>query len=330
MFTFQMPPLDWRKVKIPKKSGGFRDISIPNDELKEVQRSILTYLYNNRALRPSAFAHGFVPYRNTCTGAMRHDRKAEVILCMDVKDFFDNFPVEPVRKRLLEGGIGYLLVEDILKACMLEGAFPQGSPCSPYLTNVGMFEVDLLLSAYAKNKGFSYSRYADDITLARLADSPVALKKNYKNMFYGVEKILQSRLGLQLNHKKDHEIWLRGSEKRRITGVVIRKDGLGYNAPKAMRKTQRAATYNLAKKLEAQSGIPLPEDFASWQQLYGYVQYFDYIRSYSDQEAATADPCIQTGPFEYLCSIFKPIKKENTQWQPTQQTNQTPAPLLPF
>ena len=317
MFSFKMPPLDWRKIKIPKKSGGYRDISIPNDELKEVQRSILNYLYQNKQLRPSAFAHGFVPFRNTCTGAAKHSRTAEVIICMDVKHFFDTFPVEPVRKRLLEGGIGCLLVEDILKACMFEGAFPQGSPCSPYLTNIGMFEVDLIISSYAKKQGFSYSRYADDITLARLPETDVALKKNYKYIFYGIEKILQNRLGLKLNHKKDHEIWLKGSEKRRVTGVVIRKDGLGYNAPKRMRRNQRAATYNLAKKLEAQGGIPQLEDFAAWNKLYGYVQYMDYIRSYSDPEVATADPNIQTIPFEYLCGIFKAETKtkEMEEWK---------------
>ena len=317
MFTFTMPSLEWQKIKIPKKSGGLRSISIPNDELKEVQRAILQYLYNNRELRPSAFAHGFVPNRNTCTGAIRHDRNADVILCMDAKDFFDNFPVEPIKERLIASGIGHALVEDILTACMLEGSFPQGSPCSPYLTNIGMFETDLMISAYAKKQGFSYSRYADDITLARLPDATGELRKHYKFIFHGIETILKNKLGLRLNHKKDHEIWLRGSEQRRVTGVVIRKDGLGYNAPKRMRRTQRAACFNLAKKLESQNGVPFSEDFAAWQQLYGYVQYFDYIRSHSDEEVAGADPCIQSNPFEYLCKIFKPEKnvKENEQWK---------------
>lgn len=305
MFDFDMPPLDWRTAVIPKKSGGIRKLRIPNDELKRVQRDILNYLYTVKELRPSGFAHGFVPFRNTCTGAMRHDRKAEVILCMDVQDFFDNFPVEPVRQALLNAHIGRVLTDKIITACTCDGSFPQGGPCSPYLTNIGMKEVDLLISAYAANNGFNYSRYADDIALSRDPHTTVPEKRNYKHIFFGVEKILKERLGLHLKHKKDHTIWLHSKKApRRITGVVIRKDGTGYNAPMKMRKLCRAMLHRLYQRISDRNGVVLDSDWVDWRKVLGYVQYFDRIRAYSEPESATADPKIPENQFNYLAARF--------------------------
>ena len=283
---------------------------IPNDELKGVQRDILNYLYKVKELKPSGFAHGFVPFRNTCTGVARHNRTAEVILCMDVKDFFDHFPVEPVRAALIEAGIGRVLTDKIITACTCDGSFPQGGPCSPYLTNIGMKEVDLLISAYAKNQGFLYSRYADDITFSRDQTTDIPLKRNYVYIFYGVEKILRDRLGLRINHRKDHQIWLKGREARRVTGVVIRKDGLGYNAPMKMRRLGRAMLHNLYRKIEDRNGVVLDSDWAEWRKVLGYIQYFDKIRSYSDEEVAGADPKIPERQFNYLAARFGMKRRE--------------------
>ncbi len=104
-----------------------------------------------------------------------------------------------------------------------------------------MKEVDLLISAYANNQGFLYSRYADDITFSRDQNTDIPLKRNYVYVFYGVEKILRERLGLRINHRKDHQIWLKGREARRVTGVVIRKDGLGYLSASLLHNKRSAA-----------------------------------------------------------------------------------------
>lgn len=317
MFDFEMPPLDWRDATIPKRSGGVRQIHIPNDELKETQRSILRYLYTVPGLRPSKYAHGFVPYRNTATGASQHDKLADVIICMDVRSFFDNFPAEPVRKRMIEAGVGAVLVDKIIESCSYNGAFPQGGPCSPCLTNIGMFEADHIIAAYARNNGLAYSRYADDITLSRSPGTDVDLKKDYTFVYYAIDTILREHLGLTLKRSKSHTIWRSGSSPRRITGVVIRKDGMGYNAPKNMRRMARAAAHNLHKKLMSQNGVPCPEDWKEWCKVVGYIQYFDYLRSYGEGAAATADPMIQEEGFAHLCWAFD-YKKERTNGRATE------------
>lgn len=311
MFDFELDGLDlsWRVCRIPKpkKPGEFRKITIPNDSLKGVQRDILKFLYSVKELRPSCFAHGFVPFRNTSTGVKMHDRIADVILCMDVKDFFDTFPLQPIRDRLTGAGISDHLADRILKACSFNNTIPQGGPCSPYLTNIGMFETDLKLSSFAARNGFSYSRYADDLTFSKRLgpanDREVA--GGFKYFFKGVDTLLKNSLGIELKWRKNHVIMLNSPVKRRVLGIVIRKDGLGYNAPKEMRRKARAMLCSLAHKIQGQGGVPSPEDAHSWAVVRGYVRYMDNIRSYSQEEAASADPVVQERYWNYLKGIFE-------------------------
>lgn len=307
MFDFEMPPLTWREARIPKKSGGFRKLEIPNDELKAVQRTILQYLYRNKALKPSALAHGFVPFRNTCTALTHHNTLAPVILCMDIHDFFGTFPIEPVRLRMVAAGVPATLVDKILEACTYKGHFPQGAPTSPYLTNIGMLDTDRVLAAYAKRHGYIYTRYADDITFSYKANEHP--EKGQVNIFYGVEKILSSMLGIHLKKSKSHIIDIKGRAARRVTGVVIRKDGLGFNAPRRMRKNIRAGIHNLAQRIRGHKGRVYDEDHQKWKELLGYVRYMDTLRSYSpSSQVAGADPTVNETDWNYLCIKFNYMK----------------------
>lgn len=311
MFDFDMPPLDWRSATIPKKSGGVRHIRIPNPQLMEVQRQILQYLYllyRAGKLEISGAAHGFVPFRNTCSSLTRHSLLSDVFLCCDVKDFFDSFPVGPVREKLLAAGIGPYLTNKILTACTFEGHFPQGSPASPWLTNVGMVDCDRMISAFAKRNGFLYTRYADDITLSVQPGVEDVDKKKWGHVFYQLEAILNTALGLRLKHRKDHVI-IRGTRsKPKILGVVLRQDQLGYNADKRLRKNIRAAVHNLACKIRDAGGAIYPEDKTKWHHIYGSAQYMDYVRSFSQEGVNGADPVIGEDDFNYLLTKFKPIQ----------------------
>ena len=308
MFNFELPPLTWREARIPKKSGGFRKLEIPNDELKALQRQILQYLYRNKELRPSAMAHGFVPHRNTCTALTHHNTKAPVILCMDIHDFFGTFPIEPVRARMIGAGIPATTVEKILTACTYKGHFPQGAPTSPYLTNVGMLDTDRVLAAYAKKHGYIYTRYADDLTFS-LREGETLKNKRQAYFFFGVEKILSVMLGIHLKKAKSHEIRINSRAARRVTGVVIRKDGLGFNAPRRMRKNTRAGIHNLAERIRKNNGRVFGEDHATWRKLLGSILYMDNLRSYSPSEQVSgADPVIQETDFRYLCEKFNYTK----------------------
>lgn len=323
MFDFDLPEsLDWRDARIPKpgKPGEFRKIAIPNPELMALQRDLLSnYLTRTEGLMASPFAHGFVNGRSTITGVRRLNRNAPVILRMDAKDFFDNFPVEEVRRRMVAQGERALLVDKLLVACTYRGRLPQGGPCSPFLTNVGMYETDCCLAAYAKKHGFSYIRYADDLVFAMegSVDDPMndpevyAVEddetgktlfrpRRYGWFFRGVSEILGARLGIRLNRKKNKVIRLHGRCPRRVLGVVIRKDGAGYNAPRAMRRMARAMLCNLYRKVMAQGGVAVPGDHLKWMQVRGYAAYFDGLRYGGYGDAGRADPVLQEKFWNYL------------------------------
>lgn len=302
-------PLDWRECRIPKpkKPGQFRKLAIPNDELKAVQEDILQYLYSLKGIWASGFAFGFVPNRNAIESVARHPRKADIIICMDIKDFFDNFPLQPIRDRLIKGGVSPERTDRILQLCTYKGTVPQGGPCSPWLTNLGMLDADIVISRFAKKQGFTYTRYADDLTFsidAMAQGQPV--KKAYVRMFRGVELILKRFLKLRLNYKKSHVIRFHGNKKRQILGVTISKTGDGYNAPKSMRRTIRAEVCNFANKLRNNGGRFAPEDWKQWMHIKGSVLYCDTVRSYSaTEEASTADPKIQARHWNSLWSSLE-------------------------
>lgn len=294
--------MSWRTATIPKKSGGKRKLCIPNDDLKMIQRQILEYLYTIPSIKISKCAHGFVPYRNTSTGIIRHDKNYSVILCMDIKDFFDNFPLKAVEDALVSSGMYPAEAKNILKLCSYNNGLPQGGPCSPYLTNIGMFKVDCIIKAFATKYGFKYSRYADDITLSSTKEYERLY--SFKWVFKAINKILNDNLNLYLKKSKSHIIWRNSRISPRVTGIVIRGDSNGYNAPKKFRYNTRAAVYNLATSIMKKGNKPDTEDFIEWRKILGRVQYMDKLRSYSEEGFNTADPKIQLKYFKYLTEVF--------------------------
>lgn len=164
------PKKRYKHFTIPKKSGGVRDISAPVKGLK----CMLTYL--NVVLQamyePSDAAMGFVPGRSIADNAAVHVGKYYVFNT-DLKDFFPSIHQARIWKVLQLKP--FSLNEDLASViaglcCMLDangnGVLPQGSPCSPILTNIICRQLDRRLSGLAKRFNLRYTRYADDITFS--------------------------------------------------------------------------------------------------------------------------------------------------------------------
>lgn len=193
------PPDKWRAAAIPKKDGSLRYLLIPNDELKQRQREILDYLYKAH-LRVHEAAVGFMPNKCTLNGCLQHAADAQVIINLDVHDFFPSFPVDKVRS-VLTNQLGAAVADYIVDIATFKGKhrqqLPQGAPTSPYLTNIALYKFDYNMAANAKRRGFTYTRYADDITLASSSE----MRVNYiKTLIHGTERRLRA-LGLTLSRK---------------------------------------------------------------------------------------------------------------------------------
>ena len=303
------PPLDWRACAIPKKSGGVRYLLIPNDELKAVQKHILAELYEHPELCPGKHAHGFVPYRNIMTGAQMHKLDSPVIINIDIKNFFPSFPVKAIQEQLMLSNLLPSEIAYIMKHCVHTNKedkkqCPQGAPTSPMLTNIGMRPLDAALTTLADKYGYTYSRYADDITLAANPEDPSfndnGGKKNH--IIRAVEHILDS-YGLKINWKKV-SVAYRNSPRvaRRVTGVGLRGDGHGYNARPQLRHKARCLTHILWKRI--QEGVPREELESLYWQVMGIIKFCDYVRSFSEEGYNDADPKIDPVKFKAIQEFF--------------------------
>lgn len=159
---------------IPKRSGGHRTISAPRDELKQLQRRLSDRLQDCLAEIEIArkvqvpIAHGFKRGASITTNASVH-RRRRYVLNLDLSDFFGTINFGRVRGFFLKNR-DFQLAPDIATliaqiACH-NNALPQGSPCSPVISNLIVNILDMHLVTLARATGCAYSRYADDLTFS--------------------------------------------------------------------------------------------------------------------------------------------------------------------
>ena len=161
----------YHTFKIPKRSGGFRDICAPDDTLKEAQEKILKLFTKNFKFLPHNAAHGFTRKRNCKTALEVHKTNgSRWFLKLDIKDFFPSTTKELLKETMKVVYpfclIPEYVVNQMLEICTLNGTTPQGAPTSPMLTNMVMVPKDVQITNYCKEHNLIYTRYADDILIS--------------------------------------------------------------------------------------------------------------------------------------------------------------------
>ena len=82
----------YRKAKLPKKSGGYRNLSVPDEILKTIQRQISEILLIHMPVSGYAKAYRFGS--STLRNAKYHVGK-QMVLKLDILHFFDSLEREP-------------------------------------------------------------------------------------------------------------------------------------------------------------------------------------------------------------------------------------------
>lgn len=171
---FQTPAKDrYTTFDIPKKSGGMRTIKAPDAKLKKLQSHLSHLLYEcleeiekDRDAKPLSF--GFRRDRWIADNATRHKRRRWV-LNLDLVDFFPSFNFGRVRGYFLKDksfALNPEVATTIAQIACDGTALPQGSPCSPVISELIAQILDMRLVRLAKKYGVTYTRYADDITFS--------------------------------------------------------------------------------------------------------------------------------------------------------------------
>lgn len=226
----------YKTFTIPKKSGGVRVIHAPVKLLKSFQ----TYL--NRILQAFYDAPdcvtGFVPSKSILNNAEHHIGQ-NYVFNSDLKDFFPsitqarvwgalktrpfNFPESIASaiagicciKEAVEKEEDYSEAEAFdAPARAVRYVLPQGSPCSPVLTNIVCHNLDWKLSGLARRFHLCYSRYADDITFS----SPHNVYQEDGEFIKEFRRIVAGQ-NFTINEKKTR-LQKRG-ERQEVTGLVV-------------------------------------------------------------------------------------------------------------
>ena len=219
----------YKRFYIRKKRGGKRLISAPMPRLKKAQHWILQNILNKVTLHSAA--HGFVTQRSIVTNATPH-LKAELVVNIDLKDFFPTIQYRRVKGIFRALGysekiatvLGLLCTESEVDQIALDGrnyfvakgerVLPQGAPTSPALTNILCRKLDARLQGLAQKYGFTYTRYADDMTFSTSGEA----RQHLTQLLANVRRIIKDE-GLVL-HPDKLRIMRKGA-RREVTGVVV-------------------------------------------------------------------------------------------------------------
>ena len=217
---------------IDKKSGGKRTIKAPIPKLKKLQSHLSHLLYQcldeiekDRAAKPISF--GFRKDRSIAENAARHKRR-RWILNLDLEDFFPSFNFGRVRGFFLKDQAFALHPEvatTIAQIACDGTALPQGSPCSPVISELIAQILDMRLVRLAKKYNVTYTRYADDITFSTSQkEFPVglAVQDVVDPSIWALSDELISKIigsGFVINNAKTR-MHFRGS-RQMVTGLVV-------------------------------------------------------------------------------------------------------------
>ena len=236
----------YRSFKIPKRSGGLRQINAPEGELMTALRELKFILEQKLYANYHTTAFAYIKGRSTIDAVKRHQQnKSRWFLKLDFHDFFGSTTLEFVMKQMetifpfneiLKSERGRAAIKSALSLCFLNGGLPQGTPISPTLTNLMMIPFDHQLAKAMREHTphICYTRYADDLLLSsdlsfkwtEVQQQVIDLLKQINAPFqlntsktrYGSSAGRNWNLGVMLN--KDNEITIGHSKKKLLKAML--------------------------------------------------------------------------------------------------------------
>jgi len=206
-------------------------------------------------------AFAYVRGRSTIDAIKRHQRnESKWFLKLDFADFFGSTTPEFVLdmmsqlfpfSEMVRYAAGRNALSKALSLCFLNNGLPQGTPISPFLTNVMMIAIDHKISNSLRNfdsRRFVYTRYADDLLISCKIDfdkdkvqqfiidtlaefnAPFSIKPEKTR--YGSSAGRNWNLGLMLN--KENQITIGHKRKKEFKAMLdnyirSRKSGNGWS-----------------------------------------------------------------------------------------------------
>lgn len=211
---------------ILKRNGKKRQINEPYPTLKEIQYWIMNNILKERNI--SKYAKAYVPNAGIIDNVKFH-KNQNVIIKLDIKNFFDSITFKDIYTIYRQFGYTKNVSHLLANLCTLNNRLPQGSPCSPILSNIFFKSIDERIGAYLRSLNYRYTRYSDDITI-----SGDIKNEQIHAIICFIEKILNEK-DLRLNKSKTKI--LRKNHCQYVTGVVLNnKISAGNKYKKSLRQ----------------------------------------------------------------------------------------------
>ncbi len=260
----------YRKIKIPKKSGGTRTLYIPDEILKKVQRRINKVILSLFPVSPYATAYVY-------GGGIRKNAEVHLnkpqILKLDIYKFFDSVTYMDIKSKVFNSKMfseqNRILLTNL---CGINDSLPQGAPTSPTISNILLYDFDIEVGQWCKKRKIAYTRYCDDMTFSGNfnADEVVDFVR---------EKLKENGFLL----KKEKTVTANQSQRQSVTGVIVNEI---LNVPAEYRRKLRQELYYCKKfgiesHLEHINSTLSKEEFIN--HLLGKIRYVTYINP-SDNE----------------------------------------------
>ncbi len=276
---------------IPKKSGGIRQIKAPAPELKLLQRKLTNILkkceeeifskkqHINPRKKLKSLSHGFKEKHSIGTNANCHKNK-RYVLNFDLENYFQSFNFGRIRGFFIKNNdflLNTTIATILAQIACHDNELPQGSPCSPVISNLITHVLDVRLAQLARKYKCTYSRYADDITLStNQKNFPKELAITVSNescewkILSELEEVITAS-GFMIKHSKTR---MQYQESRQtVTGLVVNE---GVNIRTEYYRYARAMCHSLFTKGEF--FLPESKMKGTINQLEGILSHIHYIK----------------------------------------------------
>lgn len=260
----------YRFFRIRKRSGGFRQISVPEAKLMAIQRWISAYILSKLRVHRASFA--FSPKSSIKRCAEQHC-EARWLIKLDINGFFGSISEIKVYRIFLEIGYAPLVALELTRLCTHApsgskryrksnkiscewlstkkmhhfyaysrrgtGFLPQGAPTSPMLSNLVMKDIDKKISSLATNARLTYTRYSDDITLSTKSSFD---RRRAKVLIREITDCLR-QYGFSINNRKTRIV--PPGARKVVLGLLV--DGSEPRLSREFRDNLRQHIYYLQK-----------------------------------------------------------------------------------
>jgi RNA-directed DNA polymerase len=277
---------------ISKKCGGERVINAPVDRLNILQKKLARLLTNcyediqKKYKHKNALAHGFRKGFSIITNAKNHQKKRWVFN-IDLQDFFPSINFGRVRGFFIKNKhfeLNPKVATIIAQIACHNNELPQGSPCSPVISNFIGQPLDVRMANVAKKYNCFYSRYADDLTFSTnlkvFPEQIAVLMDESDNEWVPSESMCDKidRLGFKINMQK---VSMQSRTNRQIaTGLIVNEK---VNIKREYYKNARAMCHSLFETNEFYIGDK--DQTGSINQLEGILSFNHHIKGqYNEQK----------------------------------------------